>query len=169
MSTESSGRPGRAHLRPVAADDQDKVRLLHAEGLSRNKIAERLGRSPSTVSKLAQQLGLSFDRAATRAATRAAVVDAAARRAEVLGVAYLRLGETLSRMGSRRPLAHGENKDGEVVESPVSVLPARDVQSLATAADRLCSVIARLEGVEDGAAQLSAVDEWLRAMSGRSA
>ncbi|KJE23695.1 Helix-turn-helix domain [Frankia torreyi] len=169
MSTESSGRLGRAHLRPVADGEAEQVRALHAEGLSRNKIAERLGRSPSTVSKLAQTLGLEFDRAATRAATRAAVVDAAARRAEILTATYQRLGEVLSRLGARQPLAHGETKDGEIVESSVTVLPARDVQALATASDRLSSVISRLEAVDDGAASMSAVDEWLRAMSGRSA
>jgi len=72
-------------------------------------------------------------------------------------------------MGARQPLAHGETRDGEIVESSVTVLPARDVQALATASDRLSSVISRLEGIDDGAASMSAVDEWLRAMSGRSA
>lgn len=65
---------------PVTAEDEAAVRRLHAEGKSRNDIARAIGRSPSTVSKLAGKLGLSFDREATAAATAAKSADLAARR-----------------------------------------------------------------------------------------
>lgn len=67
--------------RPLTDDDREAVRRLHAQGMSRNDIAREIGRSSSTVTKIATALGLSFDRAATAAATQARTADLAARRA----------------------------------------------------------------------------------------
>jgi helix-turn-helix protein len=68
--------------RPITDEDRQRVRLLHAEGLGRNQIARQLGRSGQTISKIADDLGLSFERTATVAATEARKADAAALRAE---------------------------------------------------------------------------------------
>jgi hypothetical protein len=65
----------------VTDAERDQVRQLHARGLGRNAIATELGRSAGTITTIAKQLGLSFDRATTRAATEAKVADAKARRA----------------------------------------------------------------------------------------
>lgn len=65
---------------PVTAQDEEAVRRLHAAGKTRNQIGREIGRSPSTVSKLADKLGLSFDRGPTAAATAAKTADLAARR-----------------------------------------------------------------------------------------
>ncbi|MEU4777478.1 helix-turn-helix domain-containing protein [Micromonospora sp. NPDC023633] len=67
--------------RPVTEADHEQVRELHAEGLSRNAIAEQLGRSGRTISRIADKLGLTFDRERTRAATEAKKDDARAKRA----------------------------------------------------------------------------------------
>ncbi|MEU7046051.1 helix-turn-helix domain-containing protein [Streptomyces varsoviensis] len=70
--------------RPITAADRRRVRELHSQGKSRNEIARAIGRSPSTVSKIAGQFDppLSFDRAPqVEAATRARTADLAARRA----------------------------------------------------------------------------------------
>ncbi|WHM36302.1 helix-turn-helix domain-containing protein [Streptomyces sp. BPTC-684] len=67
-------------------DDRDRaqVRRLHAEGKARNEIARAMGRSPSTVSKIAAALGLSFERGPeVVAATEARRIDLAARRAQL--------------------------------------------------------------------------------------
>lgn len=66
--------------RPITDADREKVRTLHGAGRTRNDIAREIGRSSSTVSKIAADLGLSFDRAATAAATAAKSADLAARR-----------------------------------------------------------------------------------------
>lgn len=66
--------------RPLTAKDRKRVRELHAAGRSRNAIAREIGRSASTVSKIADALGLDFDRSATAAATQARSADLAARR-----------------------------------------------------------------------------------------
>jgi len=81
-----------AARRPITDDDRRRVAALHAEGLSRNEIARRIGRSMATVSKIAAELGLSFDRTRTREATRAKVADARERRA-TLALKLLQLVE----------------------------------------------------------------------------
>lgn len=69
--------------RPIDDRDREQVRELHAAGKSRNQIAKVIGRSPSTVSKIAANLAppLTFDRAAEVAvATEVRRADLAARR-----------------------------------------------------------------------------------------
>lgn len=69
--------------RPLTDHDRDQVKALHAEGCNRNEIARRISRAQSTVSKIARELGLTFDRTRTAEATKAKVADAKARRAEL--------------------------------------------------------------------------------------
>jgi hypothetical protein len=52
------------------------------EGLSVREVAARLGVAPSTVTRTAQRMGLSFDRSATERTTAARIADAKARRAQ---------------------------------------------------------------------------------------
>jgi hypothetical protein len=69
---------------PITEDDKRRVRDLHAAGESRNAIAEAIGRSGASVSKIAKELELSFDRSKVKAATEAKVADARARRAALM-------------------------------------------------------------------------------------
>lgn len=69
---------------PITDTDRDQVRRLHAEGKSRNEIARTIGRSGSTVSKIARELDLSFERGPeVVAATEARRMDLAARRQQL--------------------------------------------------------------------------------------
>lgn len=92
--------------RPLTDNDREQVRRLHAQGKARNEIARELRRSPSTVSKLAREQGLTFDRGPeVVAATEARRIDLAARRAQ--------LAETLHQDAERlraqlwEPCRHG--------------------------------------------------------------
>jgi hypothetical protein len=73
--------------RPVDDNDRARVAELHGQGLSCSAIAREIGRARSTVSKIAAEAGLPFDRAQTRSATRAKVADAKARRADLAALA----------------------------------------------------------------------------------
>ncbi|WP_433465717.1 helix-turn-helix domain-containing protein [Spirillospora sp. CA-128828] len=68
---------------PLTPEERDRIAQLHAEGKTRNDIARELGRSQSTITKVARELGLTFDRTATAAATKAKQLDAKARRAQL--------------------------------------------------------------------------------------
>ncbi|MCG7524929.1 helix-turn-helix domain-containing protein [Streptomyces sp. OfavH-34-F] len=98
-----------ARPRPITDADRRQVRELHAAGKSRNEIARALGRSPSTVSKIAGQVDppLAFDRAEqVEAATRVRTADLAARRA-ALALALQTDAERL-RAQLFAPTVHGE-------------------------------------------------------------
>ncbi|MFE0762609.1 helix-turn-helix domain-containing protein [Streptomyces smyrnaeus] len=70
--------------RPITDEDREQVRHLHAQGKARNEIARELRRSPSTVSKIARELGITFDRAVeVETATKVRRADLAARRADL--------------------------------------------------------------------------------------
>jgi hypothetical protein len=69
-------RPG-----PLSPDDREKVIVLIKRGIPRNEIARQSGRDGSTITRIAQQAGLAFDRArATAPARAAAASDLALRR-----------------------------------------------------------------------------------------
>jgi hypothetical protein len=68
--------------RPVTDEDREAVRRLHTEGKGRNAIARELKRSGRTISAIADEVGISFDRAAeVRVATNVRKADLEARRA----------------------------------------------------------------------------------------
>lgn len=72
--------------RPITEKDRTAVRRLHAQGSTRNDIARKINRSPSTVSKIAAACDppLTFDRGSeVVAATEARRIDLAARRTEL--------------------------------------------------------------------------------------
>lgn len=61
--------------RPVTDELRARVVALHGDGLGRNAIAREVEVSGATVSKIARQLGLSFDREQTAFALRARQLD----------------------------------------------------------------------------------------------
>lgn len=66
--------------RTFSHDDEERLRQLHADGVSRNEIARQMGWSVGTVTNHSQRLGLSFAREAVRAATDARQLDLKDRR-----------------------------------------------------------------------------------------
>jgi hypothetical protein len=66
--------------RPVTDAERERIRELHAQGVSAKKIADQIGRPQSTVSRTAAQMGISFDRSKMAAAHAARRADAEERR-----------------------------------------------------------------------------------------
>ncbi|MEU8473751.1 helix-turn-helix domain-containing protein [Streptomyces hygroscopicus] len=120
--------------RPVTDETRQEVRALHAEGCSRNEIARRLKRSGRTISLIAQDLGLSFDRTATEEATRARQADLAEKRtilAEALIEDAMRLTE---QMWEPSTIYNFGGKDNTYEERTVDEPPADAKRQLMTAA-----------------------------------
>ncbi|MEV7501719.1 hypothetical protein [Streptomyces sp. NPDC093018] len=111
--------------RPIDDRDRERVRRLHSQGESRNQIAHSIGRSAASVSKIARELGLTFNGGArVAAATEARRADSAA----------------------RRELLADEALDGALgqVTKTAGAESARDARDHATAARALTEVHARV-------------------------
>lgn len=131
---------GRRPPRPVTDEDRRLVAELAAKGLSRNAIADQLGRSGKTISEIAAKLGITFDRERTRAATEAKKDDARAKRAALA----LRLLDDAERLRQQlwQPahyVSHG-GKEYERVDwtmpEPTFADKAKIMQSVGIAVDK---------------------------------
>lgn len=151
---------------PITEAERRRIAELHAAGVSRNEIAVEVGRSTGAVSKVAAQLGLSFDRSAVQAATAARVVDAKAKRAALL----LDLLDDATRLRQQiwQPHVYIDHGGRDFTE-------ARWTQAEPTSADKLKLMQAagiavdksmRLEQHDSDTQGLAAVDAWLRDMMG---
>lgn len=126
--------------RPVTEQDHRRVAELHAQGLSRNAIATELGRSGRTISKIADQLGLDFERSRTKAATEAKKIDARARRA-ALSLALLEDADRLRQQLWKPSLIFnfgGKENDynSRTIDEPTFSDKAKIMQSVGIAVDR---------------------------------
>lgn len=128
----------------------DDVARLAGTGMSRNKIAERLGVSTATVTRAARLRGVEFDRSRTIAATEAAVHDAKASRASLAGRMVAAAHAGLD--AYYQALAAGE--DGAARNYMTAAAVASDKHLALDLHDRTDT------------RSLSAVDAWAKAMLG---
>lgn len=138
------------HDRPVTDETRAQVRALHAEGHGRNEIARRLERSPRTVSVLAAEMGLTFDRTATAVATEARMVDARTRRAALIHRAYTRAEKIYDRLEADQ--TSGYNFTATTVNGieteTLDHVPAQDERALAMAAGQHLTQATKLEALD---------------------
>ena len=129
---------------PVTEDEKDRISALHADGLSRNAIARQLGRSPSTISKTCDELGLRFDRHLTVEATAAKVADAAQRRAKLQDETLAGAQKLMEQMFDRALVYSFGGKENEYNERWHNEPPFRDKQSIAIAVKALADTALKL-------------------------
>ncbi|RKT85613.1 Helix-turn-helix domain-containing protein [Saccharopolyspora antimicrobica] len=128
---------------PITDSDRARVRELHEQGKTRNDIAKTLGRSPSTVSKLARELGLSFDRSATAAASAAKAIDNRARRVALEGRALARAEALYDRLEADRYRFTATTVNG-IETRTLDHVPAQDERHLSGAAAAHIATAAKL-------------------------
>ncbi|MGW0854166.1 hypothetical protein [Streptomyces sp. NPDC002690] len=153
--------------RTFSAGDEERLRQLHADGVSRNEIARQTGWSVGTITNHAQRLGLDFDRSATRAATDARQLDLKEQRQAVQQDLLTLAREQVARARSRYLLT-GMTQTGEVTAQWLDLPPARETKDLTTAAT---NALARFDQrAKDDAGgddrNLSAIDRFLSATMG---
>ncbi|XVU25795.1 helix-turn-helix domain-containing protein [Actinoplanes sp. CA-054009] len=158
------------HNRPVTEDDHRRVRELHAQGKSRNAIAKELGRSGRTISRIAAELKLDFERTeATRAATTAKVEDGRARRAQLQLDALDAAGRLMGQMFDKTKVYAFGGKENEYNEVEHDEPPFRDKRDIATAIKALADTALKLAeydkatGHEDEKSMLTDLREALMA------
>ncbi|MFJ3665060.1 hypothetical protein ACIPSE_01250 [Streptomyces sp. NPDC090106] len=133
--------------RTFSADDEDRLRQLHADGVSRNEIARQTGWSVGTITNHAQRLGLPFDREAVRAATDARQVDLRDRRQRIQGQ-LLDLAERAIGRAQREYLVTSVKQDGEFVHEILREPPAKETKDLTLAASSALTSALKLAQVD---------------------
>ncbi|MGH3584839.1 MAG: helix-turn-helix domain-containing protein [Pseudonocardia sp.] len=135
--------------RPVTDETREQVRQLHAQGLSRNEIARQFGRSGRTISLIAKDLGLTFDRAAeTEVATRVRQADNKARRAGIIASLYDIAEDDIAHLRKQGGYDLVEASAGKAVAYRVERLPAQDRKALVPAISTGTNAAVRLEQVD---------------------
>ncbi|MEU8760658.1 helix-turn-helix domain-containing protein [Streptomyces sp. NPDC048659] len=157
------------YTNPVTDADRDRIRELHAQGLSRNEIARQLDRSGRTISVQAAAMHLTFDRTATEAATAARKADLEEKRvilAEALADDALRL---TAQMWEPAVIHSFGGKEHTYNSHEIPEPLAADKRALMSAATAAAAQSLRLVPAETDQQGLAAVDAWLRDMMGGGA
>ncbi|GAA2772869.1 helix-turn-helix domain-containing protein [Saccharopolyspora taberi] len=140
-------------LTPVTDTERARVRELHEQGKTRNDIAKLMGRSPGTVTVIARELGLSFDRSATAAATEAKQRDNRARRAELVDRLYTRAERVLETLEADEYRFTATTINGIETER-LGHVPAQDERHLSSSISTHLTTAAKLEAIDaDGQAE----------------
>lgn len=128
---------------PITDSDRARVRELHEQGKTRNDTARTLGRSPSTVSRIARELGLSYDRSKTAAASAAKAVDNRARRIVLESRALSRAEALYDRLEADRYRFTATTVNG-IETRTLDHVPAQDERHLSGAAAAHIATAAKL-------------------------
>ncbi|WP_018908765.1 helix-turn-helix domain containing protein [Salinispora arenicola] len=152
--------------RPVTQADYDRVRELHAQGMSRNEIGRTIGRSGRTISRLAQELGLSFERSgATAKATEARKADAATRRARIEEQALASAERLLKQMWKPALVFNFGGRENDYNSTTLEEPPFSDKRAIATSVQALMQTALKIAEHDRADAATSGVDEWLKHMT----
>ncbi|MGQ4338058.1 helix-turn-helix domain-containing protein [[Kitasatospora] papulosa] len=119
--------------RPVTQADRDQVAALHAEGKTRNDIAEILDRSGSTISRIAERHDppLVFERAPeVAAATEARRIDLAALRTELAYQLALDAEKLRAQMWEETTVYSFGGKDNSYNDHTFDEAPAAEKRAL---------------------------------------
>lgn len=149
---------------PVGDSERERIRALHARGMTCGQIAAELGRNKSTITRQCRALGLSFDRAATKQATEAKVADAKARRAEAVRLLMDDWHRIRERAWSEYTLTIGTGMGLEQVT--LKLPPAQELRAFTASMSAAIKDQIAIEKHDADSANMSAVDAWLAAMLG---
>ena len=134
--------------RLVTQAERDRVAELHAQGLSRAAIARELDRPAVTIGRIADDLGLTWDRTKTAAAAKALREDNRARRAELSRLLLDDAHRLRERLWSESEQVLSTPKGpARVVQA---LPPARDARDLMTAVTSAVKSHTDLERVDAG-------------------
>lgn len=149
----------------IPQSDRDRIADLHAQGYGRNEIARQVGRSLGTVTKVCQELGLSFDRAqmpGVAAGNVARQEDLKARRLALQSRLLARAEHIFTRLEAPKFTTLTKAEYGVEVESTLGFVPARDEKDLVWAIGSCLANEERLERINgdggDGAARSMLTD-----------
>ena len=130
--TDVSGDRSGSKTRVLTADERARIEAAIRSGKSRNEVAREFGRAAGTVTAIANEAGLSFDRAPVAAAIEARLVDHKARRLALVEALYDDADWMRQKLRERHTV-HGFTKDGEFVTGEIELPTAGDMRAYMTA------------------------------------
>lgn len=132
----------------VNPETRQRIAELCAQGMTRNAIAREVQLAGGTVSRIAAEIGHTFDRTETRAAVEARQVDLAAERVKLAEAAALQAWQALDDMNAPTLLVHFEagtdNRAGGFREHLLDRPQITDQRNLATVFGIMVSKVAEL-------------------------
>lgn len=153
--------------KPLTPDERDRIVALLATGATCRQIADQVGRSPDTVSRIAKDVGHTFGQLAGAHAREARSAYCAERRAGIAARATERAEQLLERMEGEFLVFNFGGKDNTYEEHRLEEPPVEAVRAMAqTVRDLVRTVldIDRHDNRDEG--DLAAVDRWLRDLVG---
>jgi transposase-like protein len=153
---------------PAPLPDDKRAAILDdiKAGKSRNEIAREHGVGAGTVTKIAQQNDLAFDRSKTKNATEAARVDNAALRASTSRRFLEKANHLLDQMEQPHVAFNFGGKDNTYNEKRLDKPPVSDLRNLMTAAAVAVDKHLVIEKHDHSGDSQAAVDAWLQEMTG---
>jgi transposase-like protein len=153
---------------PRPLDDTKRAAILDdiRAGKPRNTVARDHGVSGSTVSKLARENDLAFDRSQTKNATEAKKADNAALRAATSRRLLEKANEFLDQMDRPHLAFNFGGKDNTYNEKWLDRPPVTDLRNLMTAAAVAVDKHLVIEKHDNSGESHAAVDAWLSEMTG---
>lgn len=161
MATTKKPRP-----RSDATKIRAQMRKLAPLGLSRNEMARRIGCAPSTISKYAKDLGLSFDRTRTAEATAAKTMDLAARRTALVEKMMIVAEQGIDAVQSGKIELVQITQAGKVVrvDRDVDQVDRRNaLTSAGIAVDKATKLLDRDHGTEQAGSTLDLIEKGILA------
>lgn len=130
----------------------DRIRALHARGLSCRAIAKDIRRSTNAVANNARAMGLAFDASRTAAATEAKQASNRERRAALVHRLYDRADAIMTRLEADQFKVTATDTHGNAVTTPVAAdaIPGHEERALTGMVVNLLAGAARLEAVDAG-------------------
>lgn len=136
--------------RPVEEETREGVRAAIRAGTARNEVARQFKLSTSTVSKIAEDAGLSFDRSGTAAATTARQVDLAAGRTRLAEKMLQASEKMLDQIDDTYLVYNFGGKDNDYNEHELDSAPVEVKRSIIVTAgitfDKLTRIVERDNG-----------------------
>lgn len=150
---------------PISARKRNAILADIRAGNRRNEIARKHGVSAGSVTSIAKQAGLSFDRSATEKATRARAADCRALRTQLQADLLADAQRFRARAWSPYQVAMSTAEGIETIT--LSLPPLQDARAAYTAIGIAVDKDLAIERAHaDDGSGLAAVDAWLRGMLG---
>lgn len=144
------GRP------PISDAERDRIIELARQGMARNDIARETGRAAATVTKIAHNAGLSFDRSMTEKAVKARQIDLAERRTELRDLYLIKAKQLLDQIDEPHLAFNIGGKDNTYTEHMLDKPTTGDIRNLMQSASIATTAEIRIGQAEndgDGAAR----------------